>query len=1040
MADKIASPKELEKRRNAVLKSRDPDKTCVTICLGTGCSASGGREVALEFHSQMEKAGLTDKVDFLTTGCHGFCERGPIVVIRPENIFYANVKTGDVAEIIEKTLKKGEIIDRLLYVDPETKEKIIKEEEVSFYLRQKRLVLSDNGYLDPRNLDDYLAVGGFKGLAKALTEMKPDAVVKEVIESGLRGRGGGGFPAGKKWELCRSQESDTKYIICNADEGDPGAFMDRSLLEGNPCRIIEGLTIGGFAIGANVAYVYVRHEYPLAVDNLEIALENCREAGLLGENILGSGFDFDIKINRGGGAFVCGEETALIASIEGNRGTPRPRPPYPVVQGLFGQPTVINNVETWANVPLIIENGAKWFAGIGSEGSKGTKVFSLVGNVNNTGLVEVPMGIALWDIVFGIGGGIPGGRSFKGVQTGGPSGGCIPGNMLNLPVDFDELAKAGSMMGSGGMVVMDEHTCMVDTAKYFLEFCRDESCGKCTPCREGIPRLIEILERITKGEGEMEDLGLLEELGEFIKETSLCGLGQTAPNPLLTTMNYYRDEYEAHIKYKKCPGGVCKDIISSPCHHVCPVGMDAAGYIAYIADGKPNKALEVIYNASPLAGICGRVCHHPCEFMCTSGDAGEPISIRALKRYASEKGRNGYKPPVGPSKGKKVAVIGSGPAGLTCAWDLALKGYKVTVFESLPVAGGMLYAGIPEYRLPRDVLNQEIDMIRKAGVDIKTNTKVGTDVQFDDLKRDYDAVFVATGAHKGLKLNIEGEEALGVQDSVEFLREFNIDGKAEVGKKVGVIGGGNAAIDAARTALRAGADEVTILYRRTKTEMPADEIEIEAAIEEGIKIEFLVAPTKVIAEDGRITALECIRMELGEVDRGGRRRPVPKEGTEFTVELDNLFPAISQEPDITYLPDSNGFGISKWNSIEVDEETLYTGVEGVFAGGDVVTGPWTVTDAMGHGKLAARSIHKYLSGEDLTPEYKVTESTVDVKPYEMTAEEVEKLVSRPEMPCIKVADRIKTTEEVDLVLSDTDAINEAKRCLRCDWRLESEEN
>jgi NADH-quinone oxidoreductase subunit F len=502
---------------------------------------------------------------------------------------------------------------------------------------------------------------------------------------------------------------------------------------------------------------------------------------------------------------------------------------------------------------------------------------------------------------------------------------------------------------------------------------------------------------------------------------------------------YFRDEYEAHIKYKRCPGGVCDDIISSPCHHTCPVDMEASSYIAYIAEGKFDKALEVIYKASPFAGVCGRVCHHPCEFKCTSGDSGDPISIRALKRFAAEKGRNGYKPPKSSAKREKVAIIGSGPAGLSCAWDLALLGYQVTVFEALPVAGGMLYTGIPAYRLPRDVLNGEIDIVRKAGVEIKTNTTVGKDVSFEDLQNEYKAVFIATGAHKGLKLKIEGEESEGVKDAVEFLRELNVEGKADVGKKVGIIGGGNAAIDAARSALRAGANEVTILYRRTKTEMPADELEIEAAIEEGIKIEFLVAPTKAIAENGRIKAIECVRMELGEVDSSGRRRPVPKKGTEFTVELDTLFPAISQEPDISFLPESNGFNISKWNTIETHPETLATNVPGVFAGGDVVTGPYTVADAMGHGKKAAQSIHKYLRGEDMTPVYEVTKPAYKVPPVTLTPEEAEKL-ARPEMPYAAVTERIKNTNEVELTLDTTAAVNEAKRCLRCDWHLEPEGN
>jgi NADH-quinone oxidoreductase subunit F len=1055
---KITSAKDLDELKKQGRASLHPDKPKVLVGSSTCGIANGASEVMLDLAYKAQEKGIDLAVT--DSGCYGFCQMEPLVDIwipGEPRVIYKKITTEKTDELL-KAIAEGRDIDEwallrlegeyLVIGDEKIKYKIGSTngkydnvplmEDVDFFKGQLRIATRNCGYIKPTALEEYVGRGGLYAVHKALTEMKPEGVIDTVLKSGLRGRGGGGFSTGRKWTFARGAEGDVKYIICNADEGDPGAYMDRSVLEGDPYSVLEGMIIGAYAVG-NVAdgYIYVRNEYPRARDFLTEAIETLREHGVLGKDIMGTGFDFDIHIAQGAGAFVCGEETALIHSIEGRRGMPRPRPPYPAVEGLFGKPTVINNVESWSNIPVIIDRGAEWFSSIGSEGSKGTKVFSLVGNVNNTGLVEVPMGVPLWDIVFGMGGGIPRLRGFKGVQTGGPSGGCLSGENLNLPVDFDRLTEVGSMMGSGGMIVMDEHTCIVDMAKYFLTFTKDESCGKCTPCREGIPRLLEILDRITAGEGTMEDLDLLEELGKFIKENSLCGLGQTAPNPLLSTLNHYRDEYEAHVKYKKCPGAVCDAIISAPCHHICPVGMEAPSYIAFIAEGKFDKALEVIYEASPFAGVCGRVCHHPCEFKCTSGDSGDPISIRALKRFASEKGRNGYRPPKSSGKNGKVAVIGAGPAGLSCAWDLALLGYQVTVFEALPVAGGMLYAGIPEYRLPRDVLNREIDMVRKAGVEIKTGTAIGRDVSFEDLQKEYKAVFVATGAHKGLKLGIDGEDSEGVKDAVDFLREFNIDGKADIGKKAGVIGGGNAAIDAARTALRAGADEVTILYRRTKTEMPADELEIEAAIEEGIKIEFLVAPTKVIAENGHIKALECVRMELGDVDASGRRRPVPKKGTEFIVELDTLFPAISQEPDVSFLPKSNGFNISKWNTIEADPETLATNVPGVFAGGDVVTGPYTVTDAMGQGKKAARSIHKYLQGEDMTPVYEVTKPAYKIPAVTLTPEEAEKIVSRPAIPYVAVTDRIKSTNEVELTLDATAAVNEAKRCLRCDWHLET---
>jgi NADH-quinone oxidoreductase subunit F len=502
------------------------------------------------------------KVDVKATGCHGFCERGTLVVIKPQNIFYQRVKVEDVPEIVSETVVKSNIIDRLLYTDPNTGKKIIHEHEVPFYKRQKRLVFGNNGYIDPAIIDDYLAVGGYAALSKVLFRMSPKEVIKEVKKSGLRGRGGGGFPTGIKWETCRKAKGDTKYIICNADEGDPGAYMDRSLIEGNPHSVLEGMIIGAYAIGGHQGYIYVRNEYPLAVRNVGIAIKQAEEYGLLGKDILGSGFDFSIRVNRGGGAFVCGESSALMASLEGKVGEPRAKYIHTVERGLWDKPTNLNNVETWANVPLIINRGADWFAEIGTPKSKGTKIFSLVGKVNNTGLVEVPMGMTLREVIFDIGGGIPEGKKFKGVQTGGPSGGIIPESLLDLPVDFDELTKVGSMMGSGGMIVMDEDNCMVDIAKYFISFLEGESCGKCVPCREGLKRMREILTDITEGRGKGGDIELLKRLSTTLIDGSLCALGATAPNPVLTTIRYFRDEYEAHVRDKKCPAGICRELVT----------------------------------------------------------------------------------------------------------------------------------------------------------------------------------------------------------------------------------------------------------------------------------------------------------------------------------------------------------------------------------------------------------------------------------------------------------------------------------------------
>ncbi len=560
--DRLSSPDELERVRKLIVKNRDPNKPCLSICGGTGCHAFGSEKVAAAFKQESKQQGLEAKVDIRTTGCHGFCERGPLVVIKPENIFYQRVSVEDISEIISKTIIKGNIIDRLLYADPNTGKKITYEHEVPFYEKQNRLVFGNNGLIDPVAIDDYLAVGGYTALGKALFRMSPEQVIEEVKKSGLRGRGGGGFPTGVKWESCRRAHGDTKYVICNADEGDPGAYMDRSLLEGNPHSILEGMLIGAYAIGSHQGYIYVRNEYPLAVRNTQLAIKQAEEYGLLGDNILGSGFDFNIRINKGGGAFVCGESTALMASLEGKVGEPRTKYVHTVEKGLWEQPTDLNNVETWANVPLIINRGADWYAEIGTANSKGTKIFSLVGKINNTGLVEVPMGMTLRQIIYDIGGGIPSGKKFKAVQTGGPSGGCIPENLLDLPVDFDELTQVGSMMGSGGMIVMDENTCMVDIAKYFLTFLEGESCGKCVPCREGVKRMRQTLTDITDGRGNDGDIELLERLSATLIDSCLCALGTTAPNPVLTTIRYFRDEYEAHIKDRRCPAGVCKELIT----------------------------------------------------------------------------------------------------------------------------------------------------------------------------------------------------------------------------------------------------------------------------------------------------------------------------------------------------------------------------------------------------------------------------------------------------------------------------------------------
>ena len=555
----------------------------VLVCGGTGCTSSGSPQIIEKLNEEIIKQGLQDEVAVIQTGCHGLCALGPIMIVYPDASFYSMVKVEDIPEIVSEHLLKGRVVTRLLYKETVTAAGVRALIDTDFYKKQHRVALRNCGVINPEVIDEYIGTGGYEALGKVLTEMTPDEVIQVLLDSGLRGRGGGGFPTGLKWKLAKQNDGDQKYVCCNADEGDPGAFMDRSVLEGDPHVVLEAMAIAGYAIGANQGYIYVRAEYPIAVERLQIAIKQAREYNLLGKDIFGTGFDFDIDLRLGAGAFVCGEETALMTSIEGKRGEPRPRPPFPAQKGLFGKPTILNNVETYANIPQIILNGPEWFASMGTEKSKGTKVFALGGKIHNTGLVEIPMGTTLREVIEEIGGGIPNGKKFKAAQTGGPSGGCIPAEHFDIPIDYDNLLSIGSMMGSGGLIVMDEDDCMVDIAKFFLEFTVEESCGKCTPCRVGTRRMLEILTKITKGQATMEDLDKLEELCYYIKDNSLCGLGQTAPNPVLSTLRYFRDEYEAHIKEKRCPAGVCKALLSyvidrdkcrgcTLCARTCPAG------------------------------------------------------------------------------------------------------------------------------------------------------------------------------------------------------------------------------------------------------------------------------------------------------------------------------------------------------------------------------------------------------------------------------------------------------------------------------------
>ncbi len=621
----LSTPQELEEHRQGLAARQAANRPCVSICAGAGCLATGASEVIAAFETELAALGLEADVDTRGTGCPGFCEQGPVVVLYPEEICYLRVTPEDVPEIVSRSIKEKQVVERLLYEDPATGERAVRESDIPFYRHQERTLLSSNIRIDSRSIDDYLAIGGYSALVKALFEMSPEEVLEEVKRSNIRGRGGAGFPAGRKWEGSRNAPDEPKYVIVNADEGDPGAFMDRALLEGNPHSILEGLIIGGYTISAGEGYIYVRQEYPLAVENVTLAIRQAEAYGLLGSNILGSGFDFAVKVHRGAGAFVCGESTALMTALEGRVGEPRPKYIRSNVKGLWHKPSVLNNVETWANVPLIVNRGADWFTQIGTEGSKGTKIFSLVGKIENTGLVEVPMGMPLEDIIYKIGGGIPGGKKFKAVQTGGPSGGCIPEALLDLEVGFDELTEAGSMMGSGGMIVMDEDTCMVDVARYFIHFLTEESCGKCLPCREGLRQMDKILTNICEGKGREGDIETLEELSGVAIEASLCALGKSAPNPFLSTVRYFRDEYEAHIRERRCPALSCKELISyfiEPdkckacliCLKKCP---------SEAIDGGKKKIHVVDQEKCTACGVCFDVC--PSRFAAVKKISGEPV-------------------------------------------------------------------------------------------------------------------------------------------------------------------------------------------------------------------------------------------------------------------------------------------------------------------------------------------------------------------------------------------------------------------------------
>jgi NADH-quinone oxidoreductase subunit F len=907
--------------------------------------------------------------------------------------------------------------------------------QVPFFKGQKKIVLRHCGLINPDDIEEALAVGTYQGLYKVLIDSNPDAVIEAIKASKLRGRGGAGYQTGIKWEFLRKAKAEKKYIICNADEGDPGAYMNRNEIESDPHSLLEGMIIGGYVTGCQEGIVYVRAEYPLAVHRLQEAVEQATEYGLLGNNILGRGFNFHIRLVEGAGAFVCGEETALIRSLEGKAGRPTPRPPYPAQSGLYGYPTNINNVETWYNIAPIVIKGPAWFTETGSPKSPGTKVFSLVGKVVSTGLVEMPLGTPLKNFVYDVGGGAPAGRTVKSVQTGGPSGGCIPQEMFDVAVDYESLAQLGSIMGSGGMVVMDEDNCMVDVARYFIEFTHSESCGKCIPCRSGLDQALRMLNSVTHGKATDKELVLLDELSRMIRDCSLCGLGQTAPNPVLTTMRHFRHEFEDHIRARRCRAGVCEDLALSPCENSCPLHMNIPRFLELVKEDRIEEAFLSVVLDNPLPASTGRVCQHPCDNRCRRAGIDEAVNMREVHRYIADSiyGSDRYEAVAAqvvalkkPSTGKRVAIVGAGPTGLACAWYCALLGHQAVIYDSNAQAGGMLRYALPEYRLPKSTLDQEIDLISRMGVEFVCNTQVGRDISLNELDAQYDAVFLAIGTWKENWVYLPGTELEGVIPALPFLEGVAKGHTLPLGKKVAVIGGGNAAIDSARTALRLGAD-VTIIYRRERKDMPAIAEETEAAEAEGARIVFLATPHRIVGSpDGRVTAIEVAKTRLGEYDKSGRRRPISTDEIQRFA-CDTVILAVGEAVDIDFAK-ASGLKIKENGLIEVDRWALETSRPKFYAGGDLISGASNVSNAMGYGKRAARYIDLRLTGtkrwRTLLPEFEISQ-IVPAHPSESPRHHAH------ELPAER---RRGTFTEAVVGLAPVEAMEESCRCLRCDIR------
>ena len=1035
--------------REAGLAKLLPGVSRVTVGMGTCGRGNGAEELYHALNESIQRGGLD--VVLAPVGCFGACFQEPLVGVRiPGNplVILKKVQASDTGRILEG-VSTGRLPADLIYCKIEEWDHITATlryaqgypevapwNAVPFFMGQKKIVLRNCGLINPSDIEEYIAVGGYQALYKVLIDGRAESVIEQVKAARLRGRGGAGFLTGNKWDFLAKAKSDVKYIVCNADEGDPGAYMNRNEIEGDPHSLLEGMIIGGYVTGATEGIIYVRAEYPLAVTRLNRAIEQAREYGLLGANILDRGYNFNIQLVQGAGAFVCGEETALIASLEGYAGRPRPRPPFPAQKGLWGRPTSINNVETWYNIAPIVMRGAGWFAETGSVKSPGTKVFSLVGKVRNTGLVEMPLGTPLRSIIYDIGEGAVEGRHVKAVQTGGPSGGCIPVEMLDTPVDYENLAQIGSIMGSGGMVVMDEDNCMVDVARYFVEFTHSESCGKCVPCRVGLNKMLRMLNAVTAGHGRAEHFTLLDDLGRMIRACSLCALGQSAPNPVLTTLRHFRQEYEDHIFAHRCRAGVCQELALSPCENSCPLRMNIPQFLELFQEGRLEDAFESVVMDNPLPASTGRVCQHPCDTRCRRQSFDEVVNMREVHRFIADAvyqsklyermAERIVQRKLEPT-GHRVAVAGAGPTGLTAAFYLAMLGHQVTVFEERSEAGGMLRFAIPEYRLPKAVLRRELDLIEGVGVKMVFGARVAFDLPLNDLAASYDAVFLSIGTWKESWLYLPGTELKNVTPALPFLESVARGERKSIGARVAVIGGGNAAIDSARTALRMGA-QVTIFYRRERKDMPAIEEEIQAAEDEGVRIVYLAAPHRIIGSVyERVEAIEIVKTRLGEYDKSGRRRPIPTDEVQ-RYECDSVILAVGETFDLDFCR-ASGLELKEEGTLVVDRFTLETSRPGFYAGGDVITGASNMSNAMSGGKQAARAIDERLMGggrwERLFPEFE----------YSRQAPGEPSLSRRHEGRSIAAKTRARSQQEVVAGLSREEAREECQRCLRCDLRV-----